>query len=83
MEFIVLKEEVKTGTGNEQRVILTYSGSSFITIIEKFITPYETVKTEYIDVFADAIDAVADFCTDGTGYKQRWCGTGKCNYRYR
>ena len=46
---LVLKEEVKTGTGNEQRVILTYSGSSFITIIEKFITPYETVKTEYID----------------------------------
>ena len=46
---LVLKEEVKTGTGNEQRIILTYSGSSFITIIEKFITPYETVKTEYID----------------------------------
>lgn len=46
---LVLKEEVKTGSGNDQRVILTYSGSSFITIIEKFITPYETVKTEYID----------------------------------
>lgn len=46
---LILKEEVKTGSGNDQRVILTYAGSSFITIIEKFITPYETIKTEYID----------------------------------
>lgn len=46
---LMLKEEVKTGSGDDQRVILTYSGSSFITIIEKFITPYETIKTEYID----------------------------------
>lgn len=46
---LILKEEVKTGSGDDQRVILTYAGSSFITIIEKFITPYETIKTEYID----------------------------------
>lgn len=46
---LVLKEEVKTGSGDNQRVILTYSGTSFITIIEKFITPYENIKTEYID----------------------------------
>ena len=46
---LVLKEEVKSGSGDNQRIILTYSGSSFITIIEKFITPFETLKTEYID----------------------------------
>ena len=46
---LVLKEEVKSGSGDNQRVILTYSGSSFVTIIEKFIAPYETIKTEYID----------------------------------
>lgn len=46
---LILKEEVKTGSGDDQRVILTYAGSSFITIIEKFITPFETIKTEYID----------------------------------
>lgn len=46
---LMLKEEVKSGSGDNQRVILTYSGSSFVTIIEKFITPFETVKTEYID----------------------------------
>jgi hypothetical protein len=46
---LILKEEVKTGSGDDQRVILTYAGSSFITIIEKYITPFETIKTEYID----------------------------------
>ena len=45
----VLKEEVKSGSGDSQRVILTYSGSSFVTIIEKFVTPFENMKTEYID----------------------------------
>ena len=46
---LVLKEEVKSGSGDTQRVILTYSGSSFVTIIEKFVNPFETIKTEYID----------------------------------
>lgn len=46
---LVLKEEVKSGSGDNQRIILTYSGSSFITIVEKFVTPFETIKTEYID----------------------------------
>ena len=46
---LVLKEEVKSGSGDSQRVILTYSGSSFVTIIEKFVTPFENMKTEYID----------------------------------
>lgn len=46
---LVLKEEVKSGSNDSLRVILTYSGSSFLTIIEKFITPFESTKTEYID----------------------------------
>ncbi len=46
---LILKEEVKTGSGDEQRILLTYSGSSFLTIIEKFTSTYESLKTEFID----------------------------------
>lgn len=63
---LVLKEEVKTGSGNDQRVILTYSGTSFITIIEKFITPYETVKTEYIDGDVYVLGGVAAIINNET-----------------
>lgn len=44
-----LKEEITTGSGNNKKVLLTYAGSSFITILEQFVEPYETIKTEYID----------------------------------
>ena len=45
----MLKEEVKTGSNDDRRIILTYGGPSFITILEEYITPYETLKTEYVD----------------------------------
>lgn len=61
---LVLKEEVKSGSGDNQRVILTYSGTSFITIIEKFITPYETLKTEYIDGDLYVLGGVAAIVND-------------------
>lgn len=46
---LMLKEEVKTGSNDDRRIILTYGGTSFITILEEYITPYETLKTEYVD----------------------------------
>ena len=46
---IMLKDEVTSGTGDNKRTLLTYSGTSFITILETFVSPYESLKTEYID----------------------------------
>jgi outer membrane lipoprotein-sorting protein len=46
---IMLKDEVTSGSGDNKRTLLTYSGTSFITILETFVAPYESLKTEYID----------------------------------
>jgi outer membrane lipoprotein-sorting protein len=63
---LVLKEEVKTGSGDNQRVLLTYSGSAFITIIEKFITPFESLKTEYTDGDIYVLGGVAAIVNNDT-----------------
>ena len=63
---LVLKEEVKTGSGDNQRVLLTYSGSAFITIIEKFITPFESLKTEYTDGDIYVLGGVAAIINNDT-----------------
>ena len=46
----MLKEEVKTGSNEDRRIILTYGGTSFITILEEYVSPYETLKTELEDL---------------------------------
>lgn len=65
-EGLMLKEEVKTGSETNKRIILTYSGTSFITILEEFITPQETLKTEYIDGDIYVLGGVAAIVSEDT-----------------
>ena len=56
---IVLKDEITTGSGDSKRILLTYAGTSYITIIENYVNPFETMKTEYIDGDICVIGGVA------------------------
>lgn len=63
---VTLKEEITTGSGDAKRVLLTYSGTAFITIVEKFVTPYETTKTEYVEGDVYVMGGVASIVSDST-----------------
>ncbi len=63
---VTLKEEITTGTGDAKRVLLTYAGTSFVTIIEKFVTPYETIKTEYVEGDVYVMGGVATIVSEST-----------------
>lgn len=63
---VTLKDEITTGSGDTKRVLLTYSGNAFITIIEKFITPYETLKTEYVEGDLYVMGGIATIINEST-----------------
>lgn len=63
---LTLKDEIITGSGTSKRVLLTYAGTSYITIVEQFVTPYDSIKTEYLEGDIYVLGGVAAIVNDTT-----------------
>lgn len=46
---LTLKDEITTGTKDNKRILLTYGGPSFVTIVESYVSSHDNIKTEYVN----------------------------------